>query len=480
VGDSDFRRGSFRRTVRASLAVLGLAAFAGGCVDEDTVYNDRPFGDDPPASAGGMLGYVQGESGQPTCAQCHATPSASWTTTAHAGAWNTLKGSGDTPEFCEGCHAVSELGNAATEPAGWTATADRRYVDVQCESCHGAGETHVADPQANQPIPSLAVRTDLTNGCGECHNGTHHPFVEQWELSKHSEVVTFAASRAECAGCHRGQGTLLAWGVRSRYLEKDSEEPLPVVCGVCHDPHEATFEGQLRFPVNTPDVSAHLCARCHNRRSNPDPNSSHGLEPHSPETELLVGEAGWIPPGADLDFGAIAASHGTANNEKLCATCHVVMYEIDDEATGTFVFNSVGHTFQAIACVDEVGIPTGETDCPVDTDSRSFAGCVDSGCHSSEEGAAAILNLRADFTRNQADVLLALLEEVDPNLDEPGGEIDAGNSTFTVAEGAFFNYNLANHGGSVYGSTTHNPPWIRALLEASIAAVEDEYGVSAP
>ena len=60
------------------------------------------------------------------------------------------------------------------------------------------------------------------------------------------------------------------------------------------------------------------------------------------------------------------------------------------------------------------------------------------------------------------------------------GEIDAGNSTFTVAEGAFFNYNLANHGGSVYGSTTHNPPWIRALLEASIAAVEDEYGVSAP
>ena len=480
MGESDFRRGSFRRTARASLAVFGLAAFALGCVDEDTVYNDRPFGDNPPASAGGMLGYVQGQAGSPTCAQCHATPSASWTTTAHADAWNTLQDSGHAQEFCEACHSVSQLGNAATEPAGWTSTADPRYVDVQCEACHGAGETHVADPEANQPYPSLAVGTDLTNGCGECHTGTHHPFVEQWELSKHSEVVTFAAARAECAGCHRGQGTLLAWGVRSNYLERDSEEPLAVVCGVCHDPHDAVFEGQLRFPVATPDVTLHLCARCHNRRSNPDPNDSHGLAPHSPETELLVGEAGWIPPGADLDFGSITASHGTANNERLCATCHVVMYEVTDAATGAFSFNSVGHTFQAIACVDEAGIPTGETDCPVDTDSRSFAGCVDSGCHSSEGGAAALLNLRAGFITGLSDDLLALLLIVDPTLDEPGGEIDATTSTFTVAEGAFFNYNLANHGGDVHGSTTHNPPWIRALLEASIGAVEDEYGVSVP
>ena len=51
-------------------------------------------------------------------------------------------------------------------------------------------------------------------------------------------------------------------------------------------------------------------------------------------------------------------------------------------------------------------------------------------------------------------------------------------STFTVAEGGYFNYSLATHGGDVYGSTTHNAPWMRALLEASIVAVQDEYGVS--
>ncbi len=480
MGDSDFRRGSFRRILKSSFAVLGLAAFAAGCVDEDTVFNDRPFGDDPPASAGGFLGYVQGEEGQPTCAQCHATPSSNWTNTEHSHAWNSLQDSGGAQEFCEACHTVSQLGNAATEPAGWTSTGDPRYVDVQCEACHGEGETHVANPQATQPLPSLAVGEDLTNGCGECHNGTHHPFVEQWEMSKHSEVVGFAASRAECAGCHRGQGTLLAWGVRSDYLEKDSEEPLAVVCGVCHSPHDATFEGQLRFPVRTPDVQLHLCARCHDRSSVPDPNSSHGLKPHSPETTLLVGEAGWIPPGSDLAPGTVVPTHGSSSNEKLCATCHVAVYEVTDEATGDFVFQAVGHTFGAIPCVDESGIPTGEHDCAISTDSRSFVGCVDSGCHSTEDGAAAILNVRADFVRGQADDLLALLTLVDPNLDAPGGEIDATVATFTVAEGGFFNYSLATHGGDVHGSTTHNSPWIRALLDASITAVEDEYGVSLP
>ena len=54
------------------------------------------------------------------------------------------------------------------------------------------------------------------------------------------------------------------------------------------------------------------------------------------------------------------------------------------------------------------------------------------------------------------------------------------NPTFTVAEGAFFNYNLAIHGGDVKGSAMHNPRLIPALLEASITAVEDEYGVALP
>jgi hypothetical protein len=25
----------------------------------------------------------------------------------------------------------------------------------------------------------------VTNGCAECHSGTHHPFVEEWRMSRH-------------------------------------------------------------------------------------------------------------------------------------------------------------------------------------------------------------------------------------------------------------------------------------------------------
>ena len=83
-----------------------------------------------------------------------------------------------------------------------------------------------------------------------------------------------------------------------------------------------------------------------------------GLEPHAPESALLLGEAGWFPPNAEIDVGEILGTHGTDRNERLCATCHVNKFTVTDEATGEFVFQSTGHLFTAIPCVDEQGIPT--------------------------------------------------------------------------------------------------------------------------
>jgi hypothetical protein len=462
-------------------ALFLLLPLFGACLDQDSVYgDDRPEGEPPPA-ANGMVGYANVETGQTVCGNCHAQPQAMWSGTNHSHAWESLQESGHAQEFCEGCHTVSELGNAATEPSGYTSTGSARFEDVQCESCHGAGSEHMSDPASSQPTPSLAVLA--TDGsylnCAECHNGTHHPFVEQWSLSGHSQVIGFAADRPECAGCHRGQGTLLEWGVRADYVEKFSEEPLPVVCSVCHSAHDATFAGQVRFPVETTSIELHLCARCHNRRSVPDPNSSHGLEPHSPESELVKGEAGWFPPGADFAPGTIITSHGSDANPTLCAKCHVESFTITDPDTGDFEFQAVGHTFQAIPCLDENGIPNGATDCALSTTARSYAGCAN-GCHADEEQARGLLEFKIGQVEPLTEVLIALLLEVDPNLDEEGGEIDATNPTFTIAEGAFFNYNLAIHGGDVKGSSIHNPKLIPELLEASIVAVIDEYGVELP
>ncbi|MGI9628179.1 MAG: hypothetical protein ACR2QM_15205, partial [Longimicrobiales bacterium] len=131
---------------------------------------------------------------------------------------------------------MSELGNSVTGAAGHAALPEDRYHDVQCESCHGPGLTHVQDPDATQPFAGLAVGLDLTTGCAECHQGTHHPFAEEWSQSGHA-LVGFAASREGCDGCHSGNGALDRWGIDADYIEKAAAEggdAIPITCGVCH------------------------------------------------------------------------------------------------------------------------------------------------------------------------------------------------------------------------------------------------------
>ena len=469
------------RSLRGLALFAFLAGLATSCTDERIVFRDRVLFEDPPTGAGAFLGYTDEADKLTVCGNCHVGPQAEWELTDHADAWNTLQESGHAQAFCENCHTVNQFGNAATDPLGYAAVQDSRYHDVQCESCHGPGLEHVNNPGVSQPGASIAVSLDPATGCAECHSGAHHPFVEDWSQSKHAGVVGFAAGREECAGCHRGQGALKAMGVDDSYLELTSAEHQPITCAVCHDPHDDTYEGQLRFPVQTTDTELHLCARCHDRRTNPDPNSSHGLEPHSPETALLEGEAGWFPPGANIDQGQIRSSHGSERNGALCATCHVASYDVLDEATGEFIVTSTGHLFTAIPCVDETGRPVAG-DCALDAASRSFEGCAE--CHSTETIPGTLQAVAQDIL-NDAEELHDLLLLVDPNLEDPTGEIDPTDPTFTVAEGAFFNYHLAIFPGSdrvdprmrVAGSAVHNPFLIRSLLGASIAAVEDEYGV---
>jgi predicted CXXCH cytochrome family protein len=460
---------------------VGALLLSIGCTDETIIEVERPFF--PPAddAAVGYLGYDEAEVKLTVCGNCHVGQQAGWENTAHADAWEGLQSSGGAQAFCEGCHTVGPMGSAASAEGGWSTTQDPRYHDVQCENCHGPGQTHVSNPDASQPIPSLAVGTPETGltTCAECHSGEHHPFVEEWSESPHAHVVEYPASRPEeCGACHVAQVTLQTWGENADYLEKDGA-PLPVVCAVCHDPHDATNEGQLRFPVNTTSIENHLCARCHNRRTVPDPNSSHGLEPHAPESALIVGEAGWFPPNSNIDQGQIIATHGSGANPRLCATCHLPMFQ-------TEVGNATGHLFRPIPCIGADGkpLPFGQ-DCDLAPPSRYYGACTGGACHASENNAFAALTAATTRMQRWVDELEDLLLAVDPNLEDEGGAIDPANPTFTVAEGAFFNLAMAEHGSeefgtnSIIGSTVHNPFLMEALLVGSIIAVEDEYGIAA-
>jgi hypothetical protein len=461
-------------------AALGLL-FVAACTDETIIEVERPFFEQPLEAAAGYIGYDEQAEKLTVCGNCHIGQQAGWENTAHADAWAGLQSSGGAQAFCEGCHTVGPNGSAASADGGWTTTQDPRYQDVQCENCHGPGATHVSNPDASQPLASILVGDPIDGpllGCAECHSGVHHPFVEEWALSPHANVVEEAAANPACVACHSAQGTLQAWGENADYLEKGGA-PLPVVCAVCHDPHEANFEGQTRFPVNTTSIEEHLCARCHNRRSVPSPTSSHGLEPHAPESALLVGDAGWFPPDAEIDVGEIFGTHGSDNNPRLCATCHLPTFD-------TEVGAATGHLFRPIPCLGPDGqpLPFGE-DCDLAPPNRYYGACTGGACHGSEQAAYSALVAATTRVERLVEELEELLLEVDPNLAEAGGAIDPFVATFTVAEGAFFNLELATFGSeefgtnSVIGSTVHNPFLIEALLIGSIDAVEEEYGVAA-
>jgi predicted CXXCH cytochrome family protein len=487
----------------AALVVVG-GVLATGCTDRVTVFKQKPFFEQPPAGAGDFLGYSDQASKTTVCGDCHVGVQASWIKTKHASAWADLEASGHANDTCRQCHSVNEFGNATTDSGGWTTTKDARYQDVQCESCHGPGLQHVENPDASQPIPSLAVQTDtsnLTNGCAECHNGTHHPFVEQWALSKHAGFINgiagHAATTEACVGCHTGQGALNRWGVTGPYKEKDASTPMPIVCGVCHDPHGSPNLHQLRFPIETSSIETHLCAQCHNYETSPNGASPYGLTPMAPEAQLLVGTAGYFPPNLDLtQSDSIHGTHGSTGNPTLCTTCHVHAFSTtlkDTEAP----FSAVGHTFNALPCMDN-GVPSGNLDCAITTTARSFDACTTSGCHGDAAATRSVLISRLVLVKARSDTLKAMLDRIDPNGTAAGGAIDPNDGVLTPAEGALFNYNLANwleevnknnNPGyypngftsqyvSLLGSTVHNPFLLTALLDGSINQLASTYAAA--
>lgn len=488
----------------AAVAIFGVVGVL-GCTDTEIVFRDREVYNPPADATNGFLGYYDQETQLTTCGNCHVEKQAGWETTGHNTAWEDLQNSGHASETCEGCHTVNENGNALTEAAGYNLVADSAYHDVQCESCHGPGLDHVMNPDVSAPFASLKAGLDLGTGCGDCHAGAHHPFVDQWEQSAHGSpgALSYAGTREPCNQCHEGKTALaVKFGEVDDYLEKDDPTPLPITCAVCHDPHGSPNENNLRAPINVASRE-HLCVTCHSRSATPP--SSHG--PHSPQGLLVLGvSAGWIPPDFQYDTTKIAGTHGTEANPKLCATCHVNQFEVSDPNSGDFLFSSKGHTFEAIPCLDANGVPV-EGPCP-DTE-RDFSACVNSGCHGSQDVARTLIGVVEGRLHNLLDQLwydtngdhvmdvgdAGLLPQVVAQGDTL--QLNVEDDLITVAEGALWNAQLAHtaarpwwadgeafgihfsaHRGS--GRGVHNPFLLEALLTASINAVKDKYNLAPP
>lgn len=489
------------------LLLAALAAVAAtACVDEKVIYRDQQRFEQPAAAAAGFVGYARAADTATVCGNCHSTTAAQWKGTAHAHAWETLQASGSAQPFCEGCHTVNARGNSVpdTTPAGWTATKDVRYHDVQCESCHGPGLTHISAPtRENIPLPVLKVvdRADTSRnfGCAECHNGTHHPFVEEWKLSNHGTMATSwshgAAANASCQPCHTGQGALKAWGVVGHYAEENYAhgDTLQIVCAVCHDPHNKKYDKQLRYAVDAQTEQDNLCMKCHSRRPGPDPNGTSGtsIEPHAPEAALVLGYAGYWTPQMGLDSSttgrptdSLPSTHGSEANPRLCATCHVYRFQAKDSVTGAFTFQVTGHRFLATPCINANGEPVRNQpplggSCTEGT--RTYRSCVGSGCHGSESAAQlaeSVARNRIDRLAGQLEVMLAQVLHNDSVSPYPAPRPrDLTDKIISSWEGAHFNATLAEEKP---GSPVHNPFLMEALLIGSIKQVQQIYGVNPP
>ena len=283
---------------------IAAAVALGACTD--IVYRDRVPFNPPPDAGSGFLGYFTASTKQTTCGNCHVGQQADWVQTLHANAWDTLQANAGAQPSCEGCHTVNARGNQRQATVGYDKVKDVAYHDVQCESCHGPGLTHVENPtvKLNRPIasamvyPNVSTPTVVTaadtaamvnSSCGACHQGAgpsqNHNYLAEWRSSRHGQLRQAQAANVSCQQCHEGKGFLAFWGVNSLYKELGTTTLLPQNCVVCHDPHGTAKDanglplpGQLRFPIDNP--TNNLCTKCHGRddRATPAANNSRG--PH--------------------------------------------------------------------------------------------------------------------------------------------------------------------------------------------------------
>jgi Secretion system C-terminal sorting domain len=252
-------------------------------------------------------------------------------------------------------------------------------ADVQCEACHGPASGHNGLINDSRMVYSLSAAV-----CSYCHDsGTHYVIGDQWKYSGddasefdergleggHAKgtYLGTAGSRSGCSPCHSGAG-FVEWVKEGRPLDKNGAPAATQIipqatthsCAVCHDPHDATNEHQLRMAAvttlgdGTPVTfekygTGALCMQCHRSRvqastyaENPDNASSHYGAHHGPEADLLLGVNA---PNFGINFPssphAVAVLPGE-DHTNACVNCHMAGPALDANNNPNLVG---GHTW---------------------------------------------------------------------------------------------------------------------------------------
>ncbi|MBE7559955.1 hypothetical protein HS125_13855 [bacterium] len=122
--------------------------------------------------------------GSASCQPCHAGPYAQWKATPHAHATATL--ADRERDFWPECLTCHSTGFGA--PTGYrVASASPELAGVGCETCHGPGARHVAEPRRDH------IRNNVTplspDVCKSCHDRAHDPRFEDDFLVRFANVM---------------------------------------------------------------------------------------------------------------------------------------------------------------------------------------------------------------------------------------------------------------------------------------------------
>jgi thiol-disulfide isomerase/thioredoxin len=128
-----------------------------------------------------LLAFPEGENlGAAACRDCHAGEHKSWKRSPHREAMDSLEKDGAAGDVeCVRCHATPvSSGPAPAELAGY-----RIDEGVSCESCHGPGEAHAADPRTDNIVGlgETCPECVIEEICTSCHTPKWDP---SWELKK--------------------------------------------------------------------------------------------------------------------------------------------------------------------------------------------------------------------------------------------------------------------------------------------------------
>ena len=287
--------------------------------------------------------------------------------------------------------------------------------------------------------------------CLECHNSTTQDLVaEQYEESTHAtsnlmytgETVYQYANRVDCAKCHTNEGFIETQHTGLDTVAAAFGIPTRIQCETCHDFHESldfeTDGEDYAMRKTTPIAlvmdegattidfgdNSNLCGECHQPRTEAPTGtadftvtSTHYGPHHGPQATLVEGIKGYEVAGTET-YPSSQHAHRTGAS---CVTCHM---------------HEQNHTMEASldACNDGL----------TDFDYNDVQTTVE----------------------NKLAALQSALQTA--GLLDADGEIITG--TYPVEHvGALYNYEMIIDDKSM---GVHNPPYITALLQNSIEALQ--------